>query len=1134
MKKIQSKPYIMKKNVLLVIILLILNFNNLYAQVGINTDGSQPDNSAMLDIKSTDKGILIPRMTQSQRDAINAPATGLVIFQMDNTPGFYFYDGSAWQLIESGNKLWQDNAPNIYVGSDKRVVIGKDQTTGTFEVSTRVTTGTYTGDQCIGGTASAQEFQAPYSADKLFDDDTNTKWQNNNTLPVWIQYDFGAGNEKIIAKYWLYWAGSDNGLTPYSWEFLGSNDGTNWTTLDSQTGQTNWASGQWRDYAFSNTQAYRIYRLRITDNNKQGSTSVYLNEMVMQEEVYTDYSAIYTKDNHTGFGTENPTATLEVNGTFKLTDGNQGSGKVLGSDANGNATWVNTSNIAVSLDQAYDNGGAGAGKNITADAGAVRIDGTDGLLVTGTYGSGNTIDSEVTGAGTRMFFNPRKAAFRAGYVYGDKWDDANVGYYSVAMGYNTKASGDKSIAIGTGASASGRYSTALGLGSHATGELSTTMGCSQASGYCSTSFGFSSTASGYTTTAMGWGTVASGYCATSIGNQTRASGSSSTAMGVSTLASGDYSTAMGLSTIASEYYSTAMGDSTTASGRGSIAMGSHTTAKSFVETTLGSYNTDYSPVFTYSWNASDRLFVVGNGKDSSHKHNALTIYKDGRMNINDAYYMPLTDGTAGQIIQTDGAGQLSFVDAAGITNTLDEAYDQGGPGAGKNITADAGAVRIDGTDGLLVTGTYDSGTNIDDEVTGAGTRMFFNPRKAAFRAGYVDSDQWDDANIGDYSTAIGYNTIASGNNATAIGGRANASGNYSLALGNSTTASGNQSIAIGNSTIASGGASTAMGFGSTASGSFSTAMGQGTKALGSNSTAMGVNTTASGDASTAMGNHATASGYASVAMGGSTTASEYYTLAMGDRTTASGYASTALGNSTIASGQSSTAMGENTTASGYISTAMGIDTTASGNISTAMGTDTTASGFISTAMGGDTTASGQESTAMGNSTTAKSFAETTLGSYNTDYTPASTDDWVASDRLFVIGNGQDPDHKSDALIVYKNGNAKFNYKITAPVSGNNADLKPYIYGSLKGSDGSFYSTESTGGFTSTKTSTGVYEITFNNYNSDKRYLVIANALRANEPITLTYEKDFGKFIIRAWNRFGALTDTYLNFVVYKR
>ena len=213
---------------------------------------------------------------------------------------------------------------------------------------------------------------------------------------------------------------------------------------------------------------------------------------------------------------------------------------------------------------------------------------------------------------------------------------------------------------------------------------------------------------------------------------------------------------------------------------------------------------------------------------------------------------------------------------------------------------------------------------------------------------------------------------------------------------------------------------------------------------------------------------------------------------------------------------------------------MGEDTTASGPISTAMGADTTASGFISTAMGGRTTASGQESTAMGNRTTAKSFAETTLGSYNTDYTPASTDSWDASDRLFVIGNGQDSDHKSDALIVYKNGNAKFNYKITAPVSGNNADLKPYIYGSLKGSDGSFYTTESTGGFTSTKTSTGVYEITFNNYNSDKRYLVIANALRANEPITLTYEKDFGKFIIRAWNRFGTLTDTYLNFVVYKR
>ena len=67
--------------------------------VGINSDGSSPDGSAMLDVKSNMKGMLIPRMTQAQRDAISSPATGLMIYQTDNTTGFYYYNGTAWNQI---------------------------------------------------------------------------------------------------------------------------------------------------------------------------------------------------------------------------------------------------------------------------------------------------------------------------------------------------------------------------------------------------------------------------------------------------------------------------------------------------------------------------------------------------------------------------------------------------------------------------------------------------------------------------------------------------------------------------------------------------------------------------------------------------------------------------------------------------------------------------------------------------------------------------------------------------------------------------------------------------------------------------------------------------------------------------
>ena len=64
---------------------------------GIGT--TSPDPSSVLEVVSTSKGILIPRMTKNQRDAIAIPSTGLLIFQTNSTPGFYYYSGSAWVAL---------------------------------------------------------------------------------------------------------------------------------------------------------------------------------------------------------------------------------------------------------------------------------------------------------------------------------------------------------------------------------------------------------------------------------------------------------------------------------------------------------------------------------------------------------------------------------------------------------------------------------------------------------------------------------------------------------------------------------------------------------------------------------------------------------------------------------------------------------------------------------------------------------------------------------------------------------------------------------------------------------------------------------------------------------------------------
>ena len=90
----------MKRLIIISVVFLMFLQVRTFAQgVGINDDGSTPNSSAMLDINSTTKGLLIPRLTQAQRIAIVTPATGLMVFQTDNTVGFYYYTGSGWEQL---------------------------------------------------------------------------------------------------------------------------------------------------------------------------------------------------------------------------------------------------------------------------------------------------------------------------------------------------------------------------------------------------------------------------------------------------------------------------------------------------------------------------------------------------------------------------------------------------------------------------------------------------------------------------------------------------------------------------------------------------------------------------------------------------------------------------------------------------------------------------------------------------------------------------------------------------------------------------------------------------------------------------------------------------------------------------
>ena len=88
------------------------------AQISVNTTGNPPDPSSMMDVTATGKGVLIPRMTLSQRPV--SPAVGLLIYQTDVSPGYYFYDGSAWQRIGLAvNDRWILNGNDIFYNAGK-------------------------------------------------------------------------------------------------------------------------------------------------------------------------------------------------------------------------------------------------------------------------------------------------------------------------------------------------------------------------------------------------------------------------------------------------------------------------------------------------------------------------------------------------------------------------------------------------------------------------------------------------------------------------------------------------------------------------------------------------------------------------------------------------------------------------------------------------------------------------------------------------------------------------------------------------------------------------------------------------------------------------------------------------------
>jgi hypothetical protein len=395
--------------------------------------------------------------------------------------------------------------------------------------------------------------------------------------------------------------------------------------------------------------------------------------------------------------------------------------------------------------------------------------------------------------------------------------------------------------------------------------------------------------------------------------------------------------------------------------------------------------------------------LLGFNNSTNFKHAIKSRHNSGT-NINNAidfYVWQASDGAA-----TTGTKHVLTLEGTGF--------------AGFGTTSPTSQVHVSGGN-FLVTGTFGSSATI--EPSGAGTRLFFNPRKAAFRPGNISSTQWNDASIGNYSFASGQNTVASGSYSTSMGSSDTASADYAVAIGQGNKARTSYSVTIGDANTAE-------------TNSFAVAIGRQNHSAGFASLAMGHFSEATGDYSSSIGLRDTVSGFGASSVGSYNKVTSTYGFAANYNNIVSGVNSAAFGNTNVITGSNNIVGGVSSRAEFDHSIVVGNSDTSQASATAVFGSRNKVTGFAgfaandnnkatassATAFGFTNIASGDQAFVNGVGNTSPSFAETVVGTYATNYTAIGITTINTTDRLFTVGNGTTSSSRSDAFTIIKNGN----------------------------------------------------------------------------------------------------------------
>lgn len=288
-------------------------------KVGIGT--SSPDGSAILDINSTSKGLLIPRMTLAQRDAIAAPKPGLQVFVTSDS-SMYLYDGAIWGKVQSGNAPWtvqgsvMHNATttelHVKSGTVSGAVIDQQQTNST---------------NVFNAASNWQSFTAGLSGLLTRIDLKLNTPTPGSTSPGTIKIYIGEGISGTLLS---TTAVTYSNVVGFPWQSITLSDFVNITAGTVYTIQFSApvATDNWTVYHSGNL--YVGGRASIGTNN----------DFVFRTYVTTLSDALVVLNEKVGIGTSSPSSKLDIAGNVKIVDGTQGAGKVLTSDANGLASWA--------------------------------------------------------------------------------------------------------------------------------------------------------------------------------------------------------------------------------------------------------------------------------------------------------------------------------------------------------------------------------------------------------------------------------------------------------------------------------------------------------------------------------------------------------------------------------------------------------------------------------------------------------------------------------------------------------------------------------------------------------------------------------------------------------------------------